>query len=164
MVKQSSRSLNELKNLCNHLIFRWKKKKIYRQNIFLQVLSFIASKNNTLRRFVNTLSDRLVRNGSVFFVEVFGSQPWIHTRTFSLSYYDFCFKAKMQPSISRLLISYSCRCSSQSRFKTDLYWKSEIKTGTGWPTRIRTKKWPNHKNHDWFWNVQHLMGVKLSWF
>jgi hypothetical protein len=36
-----------------------KKKKIYRQNIFLQVLSFIASKNNTLRRLVNTLSDRL---------------------------------------------------------------------------------------------------------
>jgi hypothetical protein len=39
-----------------------KKKKIYRQNIFLQVLSFIAAKNNTLRRFVNTLSDRLVIN------------------------------------------------------------------------------------------------------
>jgi len=38
-----------------------KKKKIYRQNIFLQVLSFIAFKNNTLRRFVNTLSDRLAK-------------------------------------------------------------------------------------------------------
>jgi len=36
-----------------------KKKKIYRQKIFLQVLGFIASKNNTLGRFVNTLSDRL---------------------------------------------------------------------------------------------------------
>jgi hypothetical protein len=36
-----------------------KKKKIYRQNIFLQVLIFITGKNSTLRRFVNTLSDRL---------------------------------------------------------------------------------------------------------
>ena len=39
--------------------FLGEKKKIYRQNIFLQILTFIASNNNRLRWFFNTLSDRL---------------------------------------------------------------------------------------------------------
>jgi len=48
-----------------------KKKEIYLHNIFLQALAFIVFKNNILRRFINTLSDRLVWNGSALLLSAF---------------------------------------------------------------------------------------------